>query len=259
MSNLSYQITPQIDHLINQLKTNKNSLLAKGSTNYKTGKNPIETLIMYLSPYKQNSKGVNICPMANNCVFSCLNSAGRGSFSSVQLARQAKTELYINDRQTFIIKLFNELKSAYNKAVKQNKKIAIRLNGTSDLDFLAIIKNRLGVDVLELFATTIDSEKPGLILYDYTKILGKVEKYTGTKYTLTFSFDSNEDEAKKALKLGANVATVFRKGLPVNFLGFPVIDGDKTDIEMLEYKGKILGLSAKGKARKDFSGFVIDL
>lgn len=259
MQNLSYQITPQINHLINQLKTNKNSLLAKGSTNYKTGKNPIETFIMYLSPYKQNSKAVNICPKANNCIHSCLNSAGRGAFNSIQAARQAKTELYINDRETFIIKLYNELKSAYGKAIKQNKNIAIRLNGTSDLDFIAIIKNRLNVDVLDLFGTTIDSEKPGLIFYDYTKILGKVEKYKGSKYTLTFSYDSNPEESKKALKLGVNVAAVFRKNLPNKYLNIPVIDGDKTDIEMLEYKGKILGLSAKGKAKKDFSGFVIDL
>ena len=244
---------------MSQLRANKNSLLAKGSTNYKTGKNPIETFIMYLSPHKQNSKGINICPKANNCIHPCLNTSGMGAFNSVQISRQAKTELYVNDRQTFIVKLYNELKSAHSKAIKQGKKIAIRLNGTSDLDFLAIIKNRLNVDILELFGTTIDSEKPGLIFYDYTKILGKVEKYTGTKYTLTFSHDSNEDEAKKALKLGANVAAVFRENLPNKYLNIPVIDGDKTDIEMLEYRGKILGLSAKGKAKKDMSGFVIDL
>ena len=37
-----------------------------------------------------------------------------------------------------------------------------------------------------------------------------------------------------------------------------VVDGDKTDSEMLAFKGIILGLKAKGKARKDNSGFVIN-
>jgi len=50
---------------------------------------------------------------------------------------------------------------------------------------------------------------------------------------------------------------VFANELPDVWNKYPVINGDKTDSEMLEYKGFILGLKAKGKGRKDTSGFVI--
>ena len=60
------------------------------------------------------------------------------------------------------------------------------------------------------------------------------------------------------MQLGANVAAVFSGGLPSTYLGASVIDGDKSDIVMLENKGVILGLTAKGKAKKDVSGFVVN-
>ena len=255
----NYQITPKIDSLLQKLESGKLKLMSKGNTNAKTEKNNIEAFIMYMSPFNQNSKNINICPSAKNCINLCLNLAGRGAFNSVQIARQARTEFYIKDRNKFAISLNKQLSSIYSKAVKDGKKIAIRLNGTSDLDFIAILKNRLNIDVLELYSTTIESDKPGLIFYDYTKILGKVEKYKGSNYTLTFSYDSNQEDAKRALKLGVNVAVVFRsKDLPEKFMGKSVIDGDKTDIEMLQFSGKILGLSAKGRAKKDTTGFVVN-
>jgi hypothetical protein len=62
----------------------------------------------------------------------------------------------------------------------------------------------------------------------------------------------------KALKMGANVAAVFAGNLPQTYKGFQVVDGDKTDLEMLSYKNVILGLKAKGEAKNDTSGFVIN-
>ena len=60
---------------------------------------------------------------------------------------------------------------------------------------------------------------------------------------------------------------MFRKELPAFYLGYPVIDGDKTDRRFLDRKmfniadgqGFIVGLKAKGKAKKDRTGFVVDL
>jgi len=37
-----------------------------------------------------------------------------------------------------------------------------------------------------------------------------------------------------------------------------VIDGDKDDLRFLDPKGVVVGLIAKGKAKRDTSGFVID-
>jgi hypothetical protein len=75
---------------------------------------------------------------------------------------------------------------------------------------------------------------------------------------LTFSkSESNQNEVNEALNLGINVATVFSSDLPKTYKGIKVVDGDKSDLEMIKFKNVILGLKAKGKARKDKSGFVI--
>lgn len=230
----------------------KRNLLSEGSTNAKLAKNEIKSFILYLAPYNQNSKGINICPNASNgCIKACLFTAGRGKFTSVQLSRIQRTEFYINERTAFINKLTNELIILSKKAVKYGEKYAIRLNGTSDLDFIAIIKNRTDIDVLQL---------PNLVFYDYTKTLGKVKKYVNTNYVLTFSrSESNEVEAIEALQYGANVAVVFKGELPTTYLNAHVLNGDVSDIVMLENRGTILGLKAKGDAKKDKSGFVVSL
>jgi hypothetical protein len=42
-----------------------NKLISKGSNNAKTSKNSLETHILYLMPFTQNSKGLNLCTKAN--------------------------------------------------------------------------------------------------------------------------------------------------------------------------------------------------
>lgn len=227
-------------------------LLSPGFTNAKTKKNELESFILYLSPADQNSKKVNVCPAATaECIKLCLNTSGHGAFDSVQRSRIERTEFYLNDRIGFINKLVNELFMIQKKAEKKGEKIAVRLNGTSDLDFIAIIKNRTGIDILE--------EMPNILFYDYTKLIGKVRKYAGTNYILTFSrSETNESECIEALSLGANVAAVFYKTLPGEYMGRPVVDGDSSDLVMISNRSAILGLKAKGRAKKvQQSGFVI--
>lgn len=228
------------------------NLLSKGNTNAKTSKNEQDTYILYLAPYNQNSKGINICPKASQgCAEACLFSAGRGAFSNVIKARQNKTEYYLQDKKAFINQLASELIKIDKKASKNTNQTLIRLNGTSDLDFIFLLKKYANFDI---------SNYNNLHFYDYTKILGKVKKYSNNKnYTLTFSrAEDNEQDIFKAVQYGANVSAVFKGTLPQTYKGIPVIDGDKTDNEMLKYKGYILGLKAKGKARTDKSGFVIN-
>ena len=230
------------------------NLLSKGSTNSKTSKNSIETYILYLAPHKQNSKKINICPRASKgCAAACLFSAGRGKFSNVIASRTNKTEYYLSDKKVFINQLSNELIKIANKSIKQNTKIAIRLNGTSDQDFIALIKKYNNLDLLN------DKQFKNLVFYDYTAILGKIKKYINTSYKLTLSRkENNENEILEALKLGGNVAAVFRDDLPTTYKGFDVVNGDTSDLEMIYNKNVILGLKAKGDAKKDKSGFVID-
>ena len=57
--------------------------------------------------------------------------------------------------------------------------------------------------------------------------------------------------------MGANVAAVFSHTLPATYLGYKVVDGDLTDYRPEDGKNVIVGLIAKGPAKKDRSGFVI--
>ena len=229
------------------------NLLSKGSTNTKTAKNSLETYILYLSPERQNSKGVNLCPKASKgCAAACLYTAGRGKFSNVKKSRINKSEYYISDKKTFINQLSKEIVKIAAKSIKQDKKIAIRLNGTSDQDFISIIKKYNNLDLLN------GDKFKNLVFYDYTAILGKVKKYINTNYSLTLSRkEDNENDILQALKLGGNVAAVFRDELPTKYKGYTVVNGDTSDLEMIYNKNVILGLNAKGDAKKDTTGFVI--
>lgn len=238
-------------------------LLSKGNTNAKTSKNSLETFILYMSPAAQNSKGADLCPFrSKGCTAACLYTAGRGKFNNVQRARMNKSEYFIRDKKTFLAQLALELKAINKRQLKKGTKAAIRLNGTTDVDFVYLLKNRVGLDALQL---------EGLVFYDYTKDPHRVKRYAGSNYTLTFSrAEDNEPHALEVLKNSGIVSAVFADRLPQFYKGFEVIDGDQSDDLMIKAaqavnvlkrtrkgQGIILGLKAKGDAKKDTSGFVI--
>jgi hypothetical protein len=81
-----------------------------------------------------------------------------------------------------------------------------------------------------------------------------------SNYYLTFSrSESNETDALAVLAAGGNVAAVFSSpNYPQTWKGFEVVDGDKSDLRFLDKRGgAVVALYAKGKAKKDASGFVI--
>lgn len=223
------------------------NLLSDGETNAKTKKNNVKTFILYLAP--ANESGVtNVCPFASEgCKSGCLNKAGRGKFSNVQLSRINRTKFWAADRQLFYTKLGNELLMI----AATYKKAAVRLNGTSDIDHLDLLKRYTGIDFLA-------KKYKNVKFYDYTKNINMIKKYVGTNYHLTFSkSECNDKQVQQALELGANVAAVFSHNLPETYLGYKVINGDLTDYRPEDGKGVIVGLIAKGPAKKDRSGFVI--
>ena len=228
------------------------TLLSTGISNAKTSKNSLDTFILYLAPYKQNSKGINICPQASKgCAAACLFTAGRGIMAPVLKGRIKKTEYYLRDKEAFVKQLAKEIITKYRTAKKKGKKIAFRLNGTSDIDFIYLLKKYAQLDITTL--------KDWAVFYDYTKIVGKVKKYLGhPNYFLTFSrAEDNESAARSVLALGGNVSIVFRNELPKFWRGYKVLDGDKSDLVMLYNKNVVLGLRAKGSAKKDTTGFVV--
>ena len=61
-----------------------------------------------------------------------------------------------------------------------------------------------------------------------------------------------------ALKTAAPISVVFNGPMPETFLGREVIDGDVSDLENLFSGKKIIGLKAKGKAKKSDSDFIVN-
>ena len=206
------------------------------------------TGILYLLP--ADSSGItNVCANATEgCKASCLNTAGRGAFSSVQAGRMRKTKWLVEDRGGFLSQLTRDVASLVEKAKRDGFKPCVRLNGTSDLPTVAR-------DISSLF--------PSVQFYDYTKH-PKAWLRTRPNYHLTFSYsETNAVECLEALEHGINVAMVFdtKRGqpLPKTWCNYKVIDGDLNDLRFKDPKGVIVGLRAKGRAKKDCTGFVVRL
>jgi hypothetical protein len=227
------------------------NLLSPGDTNIKTAKNILESYIMYMAP-ADTVEGLNLCPFASDgCKKVCIYTTGRGRFSNVQLSRINKSKFWGYDRANFYIQLANELLKIHDKAIKQNKQIAVRLNGTSDIDHLYLLERYSGIDFLDQFYSSI-------LFYDYTKNVNHISRYRNTSYKITFSrSETNEAEAKKVLKMGGNVAVVFQDQLPETWNGYQVINGDETDLRYFDPINVVVGLKAKGDAKKDRTGFVV--
>jgi hypothetical protein len=228
------------------------NLLSDGKTNAKTKKNSIKTYILYLAP--SNLSGINVCPYASKgCILGCLNTAGHGQFNSVQLARLNKTLIFKNDRELFYLQLTQELLNIHDKGRKKRIDVAIRLNGTSDIDHLDLIKRYSGIDFLD------DYYNKTLKFYDYTKSPVIVKKYLNTNYKITFSrSEINDLQVDEVLQMGGNVAVVFKNELPLTYKGYSVINGDESDLRYYDPKNVIVGLKAKGKAKNDKTNFVIN-
>ncbi len=224
----------------------------------KGNKQGVMTGIMYLAPH--NLSGFQVCPKASpECKAACLYSAGRGIYTKVQTGRLNKTVWFFTERETFMERLVENIESLIKKAKKNNMIPAIRLNGTSDIAWEKIACKRNGkvyASIMEAF-TEVQS-------YDYTKIIGRKKAVSLPNYHLTFSLSENNDaEAIEALKQGYNVAVVMnlnkKDDKPATWGGYPVLDGDETDIRFRDPKGGyIVALTAKGQARKMGLGFVRD-
>ena len=236
------------------INTIPKKLLSKGTTNTKTAKNTLTTFILYLSPAEQNNKKINLCPFASKgCLKACLYTAGRGKFNNVQEARTNRSNYLVNNRGSFYFQIEKEILSKVKYYQRKNEKIAIRLNGTSDID---------SIKALKAYANLNFEDLNGKVeFYDYTASYKRAFKYKDSKnYTVALSRkEDNENECIKALENGINSAFVFSGELPTSYKGFEVVDGDASDDIMIKYKGKgvILGLRAKGEAKKDKTNFVI--
>jgi hypothetical protein len=239
----------------------KTILKAEGLT-YKTilGESSAKTVkgekIGYLTGIVYLVPDVKLCPMAElaGCFIGCLNTAGRGAFNSVQLARKAKTAFFYENRRAFLLSVCADIWSLTRRAEKLGLIPLIRLNGTSDIPY----ENLIIIDGLNIFQLFPETQ-----FYDYTKIPSRnLEGKTTGNYDLTYSFSAITPKpiSIKGLtnKHNSRVAVVFQKqsDIPQSFREWPVIDGDNSDVRHIEPRAVVVALYAKGKAKKDSSGFV---
>ena len=204
------------------------------------------SFVLHLSP--ADVSGYETCPKRTaGCTAACLNTAGRGGMfkpggtNTIQEARKRKTRMFFEQRDEFLAALEADIRKGIKQAEKKGMIPAFRLNGTSDIAW-----EKYGI--IQKF--------PEVQFYDYTKMRNR--KVSGlTNYHLTFSkADGNDMDVRLAASAGMNVAVVFDK-LPDSYIGRTVVDGDETDLRFLDPKGVVIGLKAKGRARKDTSGFVV--
>jgi hypothetical protein len=206
------------------------------------------TGILYLAPAMES--GFEVCPSRSaGCTAACLFTAGHGAYPKVKEARIRKTQFLMKSRADFLSVLKSDIAILVAEANNKGLKPCVRLNGTSDLGWESMAK-----EIMEAF--------PDVQFYDYTKVLTRMLRYCDGKfpanYHLTFSrSESNWDDCIKVLAKGGNVAAVFSKDLPGVHIGYTVVDGDVNDLRFNDPRNVIVGLKAKGKARKDDSGFVI--
>jgi hypothetical protein len=180
--------------------------------------------------------------------------------TSAQTARIKKTRHFFENRDAFMHQLVEEISAGIRYAEQRNFIPAFRLNGLSDIPWHRIA-TALGMSVMELFCAAQ--------FYDYTKVAKRIlSEELPPNYHLTFSYDgtaANVENARRVLAMGGNVAVVFRNEATRDhyaanggFLNHPVINGDESDVRFYDPKGVVVGLYAKGPAKKDRSGFVVD-
>jgi len=202
------------------------------------------TAIMHLKP--MNTK---ICPFQNvaKCKEPCLNTAGRGIFDNIQDARERKTNLYLTDKVTFMEFMYQDMTTFRRRMHKRGIQPCARPNGTSDILFER---------------TNLMKDFSDIQFYDYTKTYKRAYADLPSNYHLTLSYsEADMDYANTIWKAtrdtGKNMAVVSSLPMPKKFRGLDCIDGDKDDLRFLDPQGVCVWLSAKGKAKKDTSGFVV--
>jgi hypothetical protein len=214
------------------------------------------TGILYMAP--STISGHNTCPMAKvaGCENACLYSAGRGAFNSVQQSRISKAQWFFSERDSFMAQLVKDISKLATKADNAGMVPLVRLNGTSDIRWESIPVTIKGVTYANVMAAF-----PGIQFYDYTKISNR--KGVPSNYDLTFSYSGMPGYQKyvnQAIAEGMRIAVVFRKreGIPATFMGLECVDGDDSDIRHIDPQGVVVALYAKGNAKTDLSGFVVD-
>lgn len=207
-----------------------------------------------LSPARESRKWNTCAGSSCGCRAVCLIFAGQNQWPSSAVARVMRTRFLMEHPKLFKAKLARELAKERKKALANGFRFAFRFNTLSD------------VDVVSMFGDLIVE---GDLWLDYTKMQAKYRAWLQRStpgYHLTFSrSETNEPFCIEMLGLGGTVTVVVRDEwvkaamLRDGFLGFPAVDGDLSDRRWEDPRSHWVVLTAKGRATKDTSGFVVDI
>ena len=213
----------------------KNRLLGSSLKVEKGEKEGYYTSILYLQPAdKIATKTLCAGAKLNGCKKPCLISSGQLGMTTGQNAATRRTIMLLLDPNRFYAQLTKEIEREY---AKHGRKLAIRLNGTSDIDFGDYI-----------------ATMPRVRFYDYTKIYKRVATNDLLNYDVTYSGSAYNDKAlaitARAALAGHRVAIAFNTGERKGEFKMPrdIADFDSTDLRFLD--GHVIGgLKCKGGSK----------
>lgn len=211
--------------------------------------------INYMAPAETAGVG-DMCPWSSvACRALCLGEHSgqaamhaEGKDNACLRSRKAKTVMFMRERAAFMRELAAGIGRAARKAKRLGLQLCVRLNGATDINWIATIK-----------------QYPDIQFVDYTKSVARALAHAAGKlpanYHITFSFaGDNHSDCEKVLAAGGNVAVCFFGPFPSTYFGHRVIDGDLSDLRHLDPHNVVVGLSPKGrKAKRDGVklGFVV--
>jgi len=236
------------------IKVNHNiNLLTSNSKADKTNNLLYQFVVKFLqlAPANMANKHETVCRYSTpGCRESCLIFTGNGRYPKVINGRTNKTLFYLNDNQLFMEKLMVETAGFQASTRIQDKIPCIRPNALSDIPW-----EQKHPEYMARFAD--------VIFYDYTKwpYMQRPDESLPANYHLVYSRSDKTSDHEIDINLtnGRSVAVVFRNELPDKYYGVKVVDGDRHDLTFLHAAPCIIGLRAKGSARKDTTGFVVDI
>lgn len=225
-------------------------LLSPASANTKTRKSAEKAkeyriVSLMLAP-ADSAGGKTVCSHSTrSCEKLCVGGDGIGLaqvFKAIGESRRQKTNWYNTDRAAFMKQLETELETEQRLADREGTILCARLNCFSDLNFFSLIRRF-----------------PSMVAYDYTKNLPRITSPEKPQnYWLTGSWTENKANQRDCIELlrqGENIAIAFAD-LSGHFVGnralnqripktwtldgteFNCIDGDDTDLRMLDKRAK---------------------
>lgn len=217
--------------------------------------------INYMAPHRLAGVG-DLCGNASaGCIALCLgqHSGNAALYPTVMQSRIRKAKYFMKDRAAFMREMFKAIQACQRKANQRDLFLCIRLNGATDIPWEGIkLAGEFAGEYHNIFHAF-----PRIQFVDYTKSVKRALLHAQGKmpsnYHLTFSrSETNEADCVRVLNAGGNIAVVSSLARPAQYLGFPTIDGDESDLRHLDPRNVVVWLTPKGnKAKQDKSGFVL--